>query len=58
MPKQITSASVSAGELEVVKLYMQLNDEISGINGALQGQKPTSNTPAARYAQEAPELVY
>ena len=53
MPKQITSASVSAGELEVVKLYMQLNDEISGINGALQGQKPTSNTPAARYAQEA-----
>ena len=53
MPKQITSASVSAGELEVVKLYMQLNDEISGINGALQGQKPTSNTPASRYAQEA-----
>ena len=53
IPKQITSASVSAGELEVVKLYMQLNDEISGISGALQGQKPSSNTPAARYAQEA-----
>lgn len=53
IPKQITSASVNAGEMEVVRLYMQLNDEISGVSSALRGEKPASNTPAARYAQEA-----
>lgn len=53
IPKQITSASVSAGELEVVRLYMQLNDEVSGVSSALRGEKPTNGTPAARYAQEA-----
>lgn len=53
IPQQITSASVSAGELEVVRLYMQLNDDISGVSGALRGEKPASNTPASRYAQEA-----
>lgn len=53
VPQQIKSNSVVAGDLEVVRLYMQLNDEISGINGALQGQTPSSGTPASRYAQEA-----
>lgn len=53
IPQQIKSNSTSAGDLEVVKLYMQLNDEISGISGALQGEKAAAGTPAARYAQEA-----
>lgn len=53
IPQQIKSSSVVAGDIDVVRLYMQLNDEISGINGALQGQKAASGTPASLYAQEA-----
>lgn len=53
IPTQVKSNSVSVGEMEVIKLYMQLNDEISGVNSALRGERPTSGTPSSRYAQEA-----
>lgn len=53
LPRQIMSNSVNAGEMEVVKLYMQLNDEISGVSSALRGETAKSGTPSSRYAQEA-----
>ncbi len=53
IPHQLKSNSVAAGDLEVVNLYMQLNDQISGISGAIRGETPNSSTPASLYAQEA-----
>lgn len=53
IPQVIHSSSVAAGDLEVIKLYMQLNDEISGVSGALRGEDAKSGTAASLYAQQA-----
>lgn len=53
MPFQLKSSLVSPGDIEIIKLYMQLNEDISGLSGALKGEKANANTPASLYAQEA-----
>jgi hypothetical protein len=53
IPTQLKSQSVQAGDIDVIKLYLQLNDQISGISGALKGEQARPSTPAALYAQEA-----
>lgn len=52
-PEQIVANSSAVGIHEMINLQMSLLQEISGVHGAIQGQKPESGTPAARYAQEA-----
>ena len=53
LPQQLRSASVSAGDIDIIKLYLQFNEEISGLSGALKGESPRTGTPASLYAQEA-----
>lgn len=53
LPQQLRSASVAAGDIDVIRLYLQLNEEISGLSGALKGESPRTGTPASLYAQEA-----
>lgn len=53
IPTQLKSQSVQAGDIDIINLYLQLNDQISGISGALKGEQAKSSTPAALYAQEA-----
>lgn len=51
--KQITSNSAaSSGDVQMLNTYFQLMDEITGVHGALRGEKTNSNTPASLYAQQ------
>lgn len=51
--KQITSNSAaSSGDVQMLQTYFQLMDEITGVHGALRGEKTGSNTPASLYAQQ------
>lgn len=52
IPEPIKTNSVSAGDIEMIKLYMQLGDEISGVSSALRGEKAASGTPSSLYAQQ------
>ena len=49
---RVKTNSVSAGDIEMIKLYMQLGDEISGVSSALRGEKAASGTPSSLYAQQ------
>ena len=52
--KQITSNSAaSSGDVQMLQTYFQLMDEITGVHGALRGEKAGSNTPSSLYAQQA-----
>ena len=51
--KQIVSNSAeSSGDVQMLQTYFQLMDEITGVHGALRGEKTGSNTPASLYAQQ------
>lgn len=53
VPEEIRSQSTNVGITEMIALQMQLLQEVSGVSGALQGQRASSGTPAQRYAMEA-----
>jgi len=53
MPQQLKSATVQDGDVAVVNMYKQFADEISGMSGAIRGEKATADTPASLYAQQA-----
>lgn len=53
LPKQISANSTNVGAWEMLKLQMDLMQQISGLSGAVQGQIAHSNTPASLYAQQA-----
>lgn len=51
-PEQISVNNTNIGAYEMVKLQMQLLEEISGVHGALQGKTATGNS-ATLYENEA-----
>lgn len=53
LPKQISANAMPTGVTEMLNTQLQLMDKISGLNGAMQGQAPSSSsTPASLYAQQ------
>ena len=56
-PEQISSNNTNIGAFEMVKLQMQLLEEISGVSGALKGQSSTGNTGASLYQSETANAV-
>lgn len=51
-PVQLAGHQVNIGQFEMVSLMMKLMMDISGVQGAMQGQAPRAGTPAALYSQE------
>ena len=52
LPQQIAINATNIGAYELLRLQMQLLDDISGIHGPMQGQTPNAGTPAALYFQQ------
>jgi hypothetical protein len=44
--------SNSSGDVQMLSTYFSLMDEITGVHGALRGEKTNSGTPASLYAQQ------
>ncbi|MCM1555820.1 MAG: hypothetical protein NC048_10070 [Bacteroides sp.] len=53
MPTAISANTVNTDANSILQLQMQLINQISGINEAMQGQAPKSGTPSSLYAQQA-----
>ena len=53
VPFQIASNSTNVGAWEMLNLQMQLIEKISGISGAIQGERARGNMPSSLYRQEA-----
>lgn len=53
LPKQIATNSTNIGAWELFAQEMNIMQQISGLNGAIQGQVPRANTPSSLYAQQA-----
>lgn len=51
-PQQIIANTSQTGAYEMLALQMQLYRDTTGVYSALQGQQPTSGTPAALYNQQ------
>ena len=52
MPQQIVGNTTQLGLSDMLAIQLKLLDDISGVQGALQGRTPSSGTPASLYAQE------
>lgn len=53
MPQQLKSTAVQDGDVQLVQLYKTFSDEISGVTGALRGERANADTPASLYQQQA-----
>ena len=53
MPQQIVNSQLNTTSLELLKVEMQMMEEISGMHDALQGKRAPAGTPSGLYAQEA-----
>lgn len=53
MPQQVSANSTNIGAWDMLKMEMNMLQQISGVSGAVQGHTPRSNTPSSLYAQEA-----
>lgn len=51
-PQQIVSQQKQAGVTELLQTQLSLIQDISGVQGALQGETPRAGTPASLYAQQ------
>ena len=52
LPQQIVSNSTQLGLTDMLQIQLKLLEDISGVQGALQGQAPKAGTPAALYLQQ------
>lgn len=52
LPQQISMNATNIGAYELLKLQMQLLENISGVHGAMQGETPRGGTPASLYNQQ------
>jgi hypothetical protein len=52
IPQTIMSNVTNAGMYEMINLQLKMFEDISGVQGALQGQAPNSGTPASLFAQQ------
>ena len=50
-PEQISANGTNIGAYQMIELQMKLFEEISGVNGALQGKTPTANSVHAYQLQ-------
>ena len=53
LPKQMSMNGTNIGAWEMFAQEMNIMQQISGLNGAVQGQVPRANTPSSLYAQQA-----
>lgn len=51
-PQQVVSNSTQLGITDMLQIQLKLLEDISGVQGALQGQAPKAGTPAALYMQQ------
>lgn len=51
-PQQIVSQQRHAGATEMLQIQLKLLEDISGVQGALQGQAPKAGTPASLFMQQ------
>lgn len=52
LPQQIVSSSTNLGLTDMLSIQLKLLEDISGVQGALQGQQAKSGTPASLYMQQ------
>lgn len=52
MPQQISANSTNIGITDMVQMQLKFMQEISGVQGAIQGKAPAAGTAASLYAQE------
>jgi hypothetical protein len=52
LPQQIVSNSTNLGLTDMLQIQLKLLEDISGVQGALQGKAPASGTPASLYMQQ------
>jgi len=52
LPKQIVSNSNQLGVTDMLSIQLKLLEDISGVQGALQGKAPNAGTPASLYMQQ------
>lgn len=57
MPKQIIANTSNTGAYDMLNLQLKLLEDISGVQGAMQGQKPTSGTPSSLYMQQVQNSI-
>lgn len=53
VPKQLVNSSKVTGLQDMITLQMQLMDDVSGVQGALQGKQASSGTSGVLYQQQA-----
>ena len=53
IPQSISSQAIQTTDVEMVRMMLNLVDDISGVHGALQGQSASAGTPASLYAQQS-----
>lgn len=51
--KQVSANATNIGLQEMIALQMRLLQDISGVNGAIQGQEPKAGTSGTLFAQQA-----
>lgn len=51
-PQQIITNSQNAGLSDMINLQLKMFEDISGVQGAIQGQAPNAGTPASLFAQQ------
>ena len=51
-PQQIIANTTQTGNFEMLNMQFKLLEDISGVQGAMQGQTPKSGTPAELFAQQ------
>jgi hypothetical protein len=51
-PKQVISNTSQTGAYDMLNLQLKLLEDISGVQGALQGKAPASGTPSSLYMQQ------
>ncbi|MDR0713711.1 MAG: hypothetical protein LBF89_05575 [Bacteroidales bacterium] len=52
LPQQIVSNTTNLGVSDMLSIQLKLLEDISGVQGALQGKAPTAGTPASLYMQQ------
>lgn len=53
LPQQLVNSSKVSGLQDMITLQMQLMDDVSGVQGALQGKQATAGTSGILYQQQA-----
>lgn len=52
LPQQLSGQVSNFNTSELLKIQMQMFEEVTGVTGAMQGKTPSSGTAAALYAQQ------